>query len=72
MSKAKNYDFSLSFLNDFVNQQIAAGKQSFDSNKLQEAIKRTGTEDGAMIEEALNVKPYERPTRGNITVHTLP
>jgi hypothetical protein len=62
----QGFDFELSFLDSYVQQQIAEGKKEYDYNKRQafgelngmDLVPSTGF---SMKEKGLNYKPYEAP-----------
>lgn len=69
--KNTSFDFDLDFLDNYVEESVAGGARTLDDDKRKEAITLTGTQDHS-IEKELNFTPYERPTRGAMTISTQP
>ena len=69
--KNENYDFELSFLDDYVQQQINEGVKTYDEDKRNEAITITGAHDSSTGKE-LNFTPYEKPTRSAVSIKSQP
>ena len=72
-SELKNteYDYELSFLDDYVQEAINQGASTMDDEKREIAISITGTQD-IVTEKELNFRPYEKPTRGAVNIRSQP
>ena len=58
-----HFDFSLSFMDNFVQESVVRGAKTYDESRKSSVIEKTGT---YTTESELNFRPYERPTRGTV------
>ena len=56
-----HFDFSLAFMDNFVQESVVRGAKTYDETRKSSVIEKTGT---FTTESELNFTPYERPTRG--------